>query len=159
MREQAAGHGFNKNIFQIVQKEESEANQNSKIQVKKQEGTKKVPRRPQNVIVERFSSVQREDWVEDYQAGCKMWVNHATGEVSSICPWKYEEFVEKSESKAAQADDENAFGTGAKVYDNSDFLDFMAELEAASARSPQKKLVEAADGVGEGVSSAKGTKK
>ena len=28
-----------------------------------------------------------EDWEEEFIAGCHMWTNHKTGEVSVVCPW------------------------------------------------------------------------
>ena len=40
------------------------------------------------IIVQKFSSVDPADWEEILQAGCKMWVNHGSGEVSDYPPWK-----------------------------------------------------------------------
>ncbi len=40
------------------------------------------------ITLDHFSSVQKEDWIEESQAGCKMWVNKQTGEVATECPWK-----------------------------------------------------------------------
>jgi len=41
-----------------------------------------------NVIINHFSSVDSRDWEEQYQAGCHLYVNKHTGEVSVECPWK-----------------------------------------------------------------------
>jgi hypothetical protein len=40
------------------------------------------------LVINHFSSVLRVDWQEVYQAGCHMYVNKGTGEVSVECPWK-----------------------------------------------------------------------
>ena len=48
------------------------------------------------------------DWTEEIQAGCKMWVNHKTGEVSRIPPWieQFEDdfFVEEDHSDEIDMD-------------------------------------------------------
>jgi len=44
------------------------------------------------LIIEHYSSILRRDWVEETQAGCKLWVNKATGEVSSDCPWAHSHY-------------------------------------------------------------------
>lgn len=40
------------------------------------------------LIIQHFSSVDRRDWEEQYQAGCHIYVNKNTGEVSVDCPFK-----------------------------------------------------------------------
>ena len=39
------------------------------------------------VYVEKFSSTNPDDWNEEFQAGCRIWVNNSTGEVTTECPW------------------------------------------------------------------------
>ncbi len=43
------------------------------------------------VILEHFSSMSRNDWVVDLQAGCRIWINKNTGEVVSTCPWQHDD--------------------------------------------------------------------
>lgn len=40
------------------------------------------------IVINHFSSVDSKDWEEQYQAGCHLYVNKNTGEVSAECPWK-----------------------------------------------------------------------
>jgi hypothetical protein len=46
------------------------------------------PKTLKPLIIQHYSSVRRVDWVEVSQAGCRMYVNKSTGEVSVECPWK-----------------------------------------------------------------------
>ena len=39
------------------------------------------------MIIQHYSSVDRRDWEEQIQAGCHIYVNKNTGEVSVECPW------------------------------------------------------------------------
>jgi len=57
------------------------------------------------IIVERFSSTAKEDWLEEFQAGCQLWVNRSTGEVSDFCPWE-------EDSPSVQGGGENSVATG-----------------------------------------------
>jgi hypothetical protein len=78
---------------------------------------------PNKVIqLQTYSSIDPKDWVEEFQAGCKMWVNPTSGEVSAVCPWD----PEGAESEPV--DEEDSFeGTGAPVYE-SNLDDFFNEL-------------------------------
>ena len=84
----------------------------------------------QSIVVQNFSSIDPTDWEEIMQAGCKMWVNHRTGEVSDYPPWQEDEasHLDKVIDKQKN-DDENLEGTGAPVYDSSELNDFLELLE------------------------------
>jgi len=94
------------------------------------------------IIVEEFSSLRPEDWAELNQAGVKAWVNHSTGEVSGVCPWKvYSEpgvgssgggIGSTTSATAVEVEggsDEVVAGTGSLVYDSSEFDSFMDSLD------------------------------
>jgi hypothetical protein len=40
------------------------------------------------LVIQHFSSTDAKDWDEQVQAGCHIYVNKRTGEVSEECPWK-----------------------------------------------------------------------
>ena len=95
-------------------------------------------RKEQNkpIIVQKFTSVNPVDWDVVVQAGCKMWVNHKSGEVSDYPPWKSIEEIDEEKEKAEEA--EEVEGTGAPVYDNSELEDFLTLLDKQPP-SPTKK--------------------
>lgn len=94
------------------------------------------------VTLQKFSSTNPNDWIEEFYAGCQIWVNKSTGEVSDECPWLSSlDFQYKSPSNSSSAatlltdlysHDENddlihdihdinsqqELGTGALVYDS-----------------------------------------
>ena len=92
----------------------------------------------QSIVVQNFSSIDPQDWEEVIQAGCKMWVNHRTGEVSDYPPWQEDEtshldkVIEEQKSEYG-----NQEGTGAPVYDNRELNEFLDLLERQPA-SPTK---------------------
>jgi hypothetical protein len=92
-------------------------------------------KRPALLVAEEFSSVDPNDWIEQTQAGCKLYVNPSTGEVSAKCPWAQ---ITKQLSKELNEDEEETeeekFGTGSLVYDGSEFDSLMKELDKYSAR-------------------------
>lgn len=94
-------------------------------------------RKEQNkpIVIQRFSSVDPADWEMIVQAGCKMWVNHNSGEVSDYPPWKSLEEID--EEKKLMEESEEVEGTGAPVYDNSELEDFLTLLDKQPA-SPKK---------------------
>jgi hypothetical protein len=49
----------------------------------------KKPKKGNNgmIVFDNYSSIHRSDWTEEVQAGCRIWINHSTGEVSTVCPW------------------------------------------------------------------------
>lgn len=110
----------------------------TKSQSKKtSEGTKKQIQKKQqqqqpDVLLQTIVEVVPEDWTEEFQAGCKMWVNHSTGEVSNECPWTNNEEKEQSPAKAEPAD--NLGGTGALVYDSSQLDELFEILDEKSQR-------------------------
>lgn len=81
------------------------------------------------VYVEKFSSSNKDDWEEEFQAGCKLWVNHKTGEVSNECPWEEDLGAIKDEHDE-HVDSKSSLATGHLVYDNSigDILDYLDNL-------------------------------
>lgn len=89
------------------------------------------------IIVQKFSSVDPADWEEILQAGCKMWVNHGSGEVSDYPPWKSMEEIDEEMAKAEE--EEEVEGTGAPVYNHSELDDFLALLDRQPASPNRKK--------------------
>jgi hypothetical protein len=100
--------------------------------VKKQEHKKVVKRKPAVILLEKFSSTNRSDWREQLQAGCKIWVNHTSGEVSTVCPWNSTKDDEEI-LKGTIPHSEN-IGTGSIVYDGAEFGEFMTALDRLSVK-------------------------
>ena len=108
----------------------------SKAKEKKRKDLEGRQRTKQPVyVIQRFSTTKREDWAEEVQAGCRMWVNHTTGEVSDECPYNDED---AKEEKRASRDADEGFATGALVYDNSDLLDLLSLLDQESSKTKKK---------------------
>ena len=86
--------------------------------------------------IEKFSSVKEEDWTIELQAGCKIYVNHNTGEVSDECPWDPENSLHAtlspSKSDASPGDEGEVLGTGSTVYDPKDLNEVLAFLDIKS---------------------------
>lgn len=40
------------------------------------------------MVIQHYSSIDSKDWEEQTQAGCHLYVNKNTGEVSELCPWR-----------------------------------------------------------------------
>ena len=85
----------------------------------------KAKRQPM-IVIEEFSSTRPEDWTEESQAGVNTWVNHNTGEVSGICPWKA---YGPDADENRPSEDEEVTGTGSIVYDGKEFDDFLSQLD------------------------------
>jgi len=83
------------------------------------------------VTVDHFSSIQHDDWVEEYEAGIRLWVNKETGEVSSHCPWESE--MDSTKSFIQKNDDEFA-GTGSLVYDRSEISELFDILDRETGK-------------------------
>jgi hypothetical protein len=99
--------------------------------VKKQEGHKKnIKRKPAVIMIEKFSSTNRKDWREQLQAGCKVWINTTTGEVSDVCPWSL--IDEDNEEEILLEEDFS--GTGSIVYEGEEFGQFMDNLDRLAAK-------------------------
>ena len=88
------------------------------------------------IILDKYSTTDKSYWKEDKLAGCRVWINKSSGEVSQECPYKTE-----TPSKPASREFNNnnsvpterlSFkeGTGALVYDNSELLDLFNMLES-----------------------------
>ena len=95
-----------------------------------------MKRKPAVILLEKFSSTNRSDWREQLQAGCKIWVNHTSGEVSTICPWSSTKDVEEA-LKGTIPHSEN-IGTGSIVYDGAEFGEFMTALDRLSVNRTLK---------------------
>ena len=111
---------------EVQQKQNKQSNEKANKRMVKQ---KKL----EEITIEKFSSFNPEDWTEHQQAGCHFYVNHATGEVSDECPWGSNEL----EEGRTDLNDEFS-GTGAKVYDNEEFENFMKELDSMKPASKKK---------------------
>lgn len=121
--------------FQTKKETESE-NALNKLQIFKQkfETTNKQKTKAKvngMLLIQDFSSLNPSDWREESQAGCRLWINHSTGEVSPFCPWE-----ESQTNSSAQTKDNpvNEEGTGSLVYDNDDFESLMALLDSNGAK-------------------------
>jgi hypothetical protein len=94
------------------------------------------------ITIETFSSTDPADWEEEFLAGCRMWTNHSTGEVSEVCPWAgagEDESNSSSSGSGARSgkgigysgqagyDEE---GTGAPVYDGTELSQLFEMLDA-----------------------------
>jgi hypothetical protein len=88
------------------------------------------------ITLEKFSSTDPDDWEEEILAGCHMWTNHSTGEVSEVCPFEDEEISPVK----PEADNEPEEGTGAPVYDGAELQGLFDYLDAhpSPATSPVK---------------------
>lgn len=99
--------------------------------IKKLEGSRKsIKKKPAFILIEKFSTTNSVDWHEQLQAGCKIWINHLTGEVSDVCPWS----LEREDNGSQILTDPDHNGTGSDVYDGVEFdkliddLDRLAEI-------------------------------
>lgn len=116
----------------------NEKSEQAAAQIRRQRLMKGRQQKEKNIVVHNFSSIDPIDWEETVQAGCRMWVNHKTGEVSDYPPWQEDEASHLDKVIEEQKnDDRNQEGTGAPVYDNSELHDFYALLEKQPA-SPTK---------------------
>jgi hypothetical protein len=114
----------------------------------KQGKTNKEERNKSNMIIlEKYSSNRKEDWSEEFQAGCKFYVRKSTGEVSSECPWdvdvidddiltkeidKYSKTKESLHTQDYISDPNPGTNnaTGHLVYDSGEMIDFLRMLDS-----------------------------
>lgn len=82
----------------------------------------------ESLVFEHYSSTKPEDWLEETQAGVKIWVNKHTGEVAPHCPWIKPSSNERRDEDPAW---EEAEGTGSLVYDGSELQDLLSLLNNA----------------------------
>lgn len=115
---------------------EGESVQVKSISKKVADGNKKQVQKKQNqqqqavVYLPAKHDIRREDWEEIHQAGCRMWINHITGEAVHECPWERESSpnklslgsehrnTENANDSRSDADSDNFNGTGSLVYDH-----------------------------------------
>jgi hypothetical protein len=91
-----------------------------------------LPRNSQKKHIEEIEkeTVRKEEWVQEHQAGCTMWVNKVTGEVNLDCPFVPFNFT--SDAITVSSDEElnvANMGTGALAYDSRYLEDLFALLE------------------------------
>ncbi len=108
------------------EQQQGAANNNKRKQMIKKKAIEK------QIIIDKFSSTNPEDWEEEFIAGVHMWTNHRTGEVSEECPWAAST-QDKQEFETSDIPEE---GTGAPVYDGRELEDLFAYLD--SHKSPTK---------------------
>jgi hypothetical protein len=104
----------------------------SKAQVRRQEASRRAKIPKKIITIERFSSTNPEDWMEDLQAGCHIWINRKTGEVTSSCPWiqsAEDVFRDTSEFTIKSQESDECLGTGSLVYNEKDIQDLFAYLD------------------------------
>ena len=73
----------------------------------------------------RVNNPRVEDWTEEVIAGCRIWTNHTSGEVSTECPWGDSSSL-ALRSKDYSDEEEPVYGCGHLVYDSKE-LDEMFE--------------------------------
>lgn len=94
-------------------------------------------KRSDRLIIDKFSDYDMSHWTQQNEAGCLLWVNKFTGEVSGQCPWQHFDIEPKNKENELKKDviiDEGS-GTGSLVYDSSDLLELFDILD----NSPTKK--------------------
>eukprot|EP01036_Dinobryon_divergens_P030990 gene30990-40320_t len=94
------------------------------------------------LVIEKFSTTDKEAWKEKNLAGCKLWVNESTGEVSQECPWLPLSTAETSsatirDNTQPKKNNEKEFGTGSLVYEDKELNDLLVMLDASQAK-PKK---------------------
>lgn len=118
--------------FKKNTEEKSDNNQVVKASNRKQE-IRRSRNKPRLIEVDMYSSTNPNDWEESVQAGCKMWINKKTGEVSSRCPYDLDSIAEESQPDLQQdGGDLDNDGTGCLVYDCSEVNDLFNMLDRAS---------------------------
>ena len=142
-RDEAAGPLILNNIL-VFRKQDADkqsdkwsAEVNSNRPVKKLEGSRKsIKKKPAVILIEKFSTTNRTDWHEQMQAGCQIWINHLTGEVSNVCPWSHH----RDDSESQILADRDHRGTGSVVYDGTEFGKFMDDLDILADRRNRKEV-------------------
>lgn len=98
-------------------------------------------RKNMRIVIEKYSSLDKADWIEQNQAGCKFWKNIKSGEVSYECPWNdsQETFVEPTLQTAIQSEgDFEVDKARAMLYDGEAMEELMALLDQVEAQSPSR---------------------
>ena len=141
---QKAG-GVNLQKLEFASAQVGDNNTTKKIKGDSNQKKKKISK---VVYVDRFSSTNPEDWAEEFQAGCRLWVNNSTGEVTTECPWESSSSstnmsIASSSSSTTttkkEMESEETYATGHLVYEDdgegiSDILDYLDKIDAASKK-------------------------
>lgn len=139
------GVGKNDEQFNLVfgKKESNEtiadtlvnSSKQSRIKFQLDNSKKKDRKQPHFIILEKYSSTNKEDWVEQRQAGCRIWVNKSTGEVSSECPWIEGGDIETEETSSSSSQERisNEFSACSALYDHSEVKDLFDMLDNYSS--------------------------
>ena len=123
----------------------AEQNSKAKEQIKRKQLLQRKKAVVKTITIDRFTSTSREDWDEEFLAGCRMWTNHSTGEVSEVCPWEEGEGLPADSparsTRGEEEEEEEEEGTGAPVYDPSELRGLFDYLDThpSPATSPMKK--------------------
>lgn len=109
----------------------------SKAQVRRREAMRKARHPKKIVTIVKYSSTKPEDWSSELQAGCHIWINRQTGEVSSTCPWDDESCLRTDTSDFVVEDDSQGqyLGTGSLVYDDKEIHDLFSYLDRIKQKS------------------------
>ncbi len=91
-------------------------------------------KKKQSIFYCKYPSTAQVDWTEKMQAGCKYWQHNETGMVTNECPFEEEETNVYSESSLPT----HLEGTGALVYDNQEFENFMRDLDSINSSLERK---------------------
>ncbi len=128
---------------------ESEAPQRVFVQ------NKKATEAAKTVLVQKYTSIDPADWVEEHQAGVTFYTHKTTGEISKVKPWAEFPFSRTPYSSAPQSraatprgspdfktkeEDEEALGTGHLAYDGTEVNELLDELELLQAQHSKKRL-------------------
>ena len=114
-----------------------ERNNEKKLEKEKSKKSKK-----KIVYIQKFSSTNPEDWEEIVQAGVKLYVNKATGEVFDECPWDPENGLQSpgstgefspsktmNSTQSLEEDESKLLGTGSLVYESTELEEVLAYLD------------------------------
>jgi len=94
------------------------------------------------IVINKYSTLDQRAWTEEIVAGCRLYTNKDTGEVSRECPWQLDGSImrEKKETRKTNHDDvaepynhyslkDDKFGTGSLVYDSSVLDNLFQDLD------------------------------
>ena len=118
---------------------------------------KKATEAAKTVLVQKYTSIDPADWVEEHQAGVTFYTHKTTGEISSVKPWAEFPFFSRTPYSSAPPsrmvtprggqgsnhfeDDEEALGTGHLAYgEGEEVKELLDELELLQAQQAKKRL-------------------
>ena len=79
------------------------------------------------IVIEKYKSVDPEDWLVEQQAGCTYYVHKYSGEFSSVKPWE-DIGVRGRRGPPEPIHDEEGLGTGHLAYDKRPINDLLDQL-------------------------------